>query len=178
MRPIAICCLAGMALIAGCAKHETSQAGGQTPATASLPSVLGRPHPKPGLWRTTISTNAGPGVSMTGEICLDASNEDLALNGGRSKPKDCDPVHYEPAVDGYGFNIVCHIGKRTVTTDGRASGDFKTAYAVTLSTRMEPAPAGLPSQVHSTIKANWEGPCPRGAKPGAMSMKLSGFGPG
>ena len=178
MRRIAICCLAGTALIAGCARREPSQAGGQAAAPASSPSMFGRPHPKPGLWRTTISTNAGPGVSMTGELCLDASNEDQALNGGRSKPKDCDPVHYESAPGGYGFTIVCHIGKRTVTTGGVASGDFKTAYAVTLSTRMEPAPAGLPSQVSSTIKANWEGPCPPGAKPGARSMKISGFGPG
>src|SRR6185369_7090526 len=106
MRRIAACVLAGSALLAGCAKHETaasSTQGGATPSPAPA-ALLGRPHPKAGLWRTTVTTNAGPGVSMTGELCLDASNEDSAFSStGKGFSKDCDPVKYQAADGGFGF---------------------------------------------------------------------------
>ena len=116
---------------------------------------------------------------MTGELCLDASNEEAALSSnGKGVGKDCDPVHFEPAAGGFGFSTVCRMGRRTVTTTGVASGDFKNAYAVDLKTHMDPAPPGLPAQMSTTIRARWEGACPPGRKPGQVSMKLDGFGQG
>ncbi|HEY5411932.1 MAG TPA: DUF3617 family protein [Caulobacteraceae bacterium] len=178
MRWTVVCCLAGAALLAGCGKHQ----GAQAPSGAAAPAptaMFGRPHPKPGLWRTDVTTNMGPGVSMTGELCLDASNEDAAFSSnGHGFSKDCEPIKYQAADGGVGFSTVCHIGKRTVTTSGTATGDFKNAYSVDLSTRMDPPPPGLPAQMSTTIRAKWEGPCPPGQKPGQVSMKLSGFGQG
>jgi len=179
MRRIAVCCLAGAALLAGCGKHGGARTASTSPAAAPVagPPVLGRPHPKPGLWRTSVTTNAGPGVSMTGELCLDASNEDAAFSSnGRGLSKDCDPVQYQAASGGFGFTTVCRSGRRTVTTSGTATGDFKSSYAVDLTTRMEPPPPGLPGQMSTAIRAKWEGPCPAGTKPGQVSMKISGFG--
>ena len=182
MRRIAVCCLVGATLVAGCGKHETAQTSAAAPAAApaaGLP-LLARPHPKAGLWRTTVTTNAGPGVSMTGELCLDASNEDAAFSStGRGVSKDCEPFKYQGAPGGgFGFSTVCHVGKRTVTTSGVATGDFKNAYSVDLATRMEPAPPGLPAQMSTAIRAKWVGPCPAGTKPGQVSMKITGFGQG
>lgn len=179
MRRTAVCCLAGAALLAGCGRHDAAQADGAAPeaAPASGPSVFGRPHPRAGLWRTSMTTNVGPGINMTGELCLDASNEESAFSSsGHGFSKDCDPVQYQPVSGGFGFTTVCHTGKRTLTTSGTASGDFRTTYSVDLTTRMDPAPSGLPSQMTTTIRAKWEGPCPPGSKPGQMSMKLAGLG--
>ncbi len=181
MRRIAVCCLAGVALLAGCGKHEAAQAPPAPAAGAGLgpAALLGRPHPKPGLWRTTMTTNMGPGLSMTGEICLDASNEDAAFSSnGRGFNKDCAPIQYQGAPGGFGFTTVCHIGKRTITTSGTASGDFRDAYSVDLTTQMDPPPPGLPAQMSTAIRAKWEGPCQPGQKPGQVSMKLSGIGQG
>ncbi len=181
MRPIAVWVLAGSALFAGCAKHQAATSASPD-AAASAPgpaALIGRPHPKPGLWRTSVTTNAGPGVSMTGELCLDASNGDLAFSSnGRGFSKNCDPVKYQAADGGFGFSTVCHIGRRTVTTTGTATGDFRNDYSVDVSTQMDPAPPGLPAKMSTTIRAKWEGPCPAGTKPGQVSMKVTGFGQG
>ncbi len=180
MRRIAICLLAASALVAGCTKHPEAQGPSASAPSAPGPmALMGRPHPKLGLWRTTISTSVGPGFSLAGELCLDASNEDRAFSGnGRGFGKDCEPMTYKAAAGGYGFTAVCRIGRRTVTTTGLASGDFKSDYSVDLTTSMDPAPSGMPAQLHSQIRAKWEGPCPPGSKPGQVSMRLSGFGQG
>ncbi len=179
MRRIVVFCLAGAASLAACGKHEAQTSSAPAAAPAVGPALLGRPHPKAGLWRTTVNTNAGPGVSMAGELCIDASNEDAAFSfNGKGLSKDCDPVKYQPAQGGIGFSTVCHIGKRTVTTSGVATGDFRSAYSVDLTTRMDPAPPGLPAQMSTTIRAKWTGPCPPGTKPGQVSMKIAGFGQG
>ena len=182
MRRIAVWVLAGSALFAGCAKHQAATSASPDGAAASAPgpaALIGRPHPKPGLWRTSVTTNAGPGVTMTGELCLDASNEDMAFSSsGHGFSKNCDPVKYQAADGGFGFSTVCHIGRRTVTTTGTATGDFKSDYSVDVSTLMDPAPPGLPAKMSTTIRAKWEGPCPAGTKPGQVSMKVTGFGQG
>ena len=182
MRRIAVWVLAGSALFAGCAKHQAATSASPDGAAASAPgpaALIGRPHPKPGLWRTSVTTNAGPGVTMTGELCLDASNEDMAFSSsGHGFSKNCDPVKYQAADGGVGFSTVCHIGRRTVTTTGTATGDFKSDYSVDVSTLMDPAPPGLPAKMSTTIRAKWEGPCPAGTKPGQVSMKFTGFGQG
>ena len=182
MRRIAFWVLAAPALLSGCAKHDAATSGSQDGAAVSGPgpaALLERPHPKPGLWRTTVTTNAGPGVSMTGELCLDASNEDMAFSSnGRGFSKDCDPVKYQAADGGFGFTTVCHIGRRTVTTAGTATGDFRNDYSVNVATQMDPAPLGFPAKMSTVIHAKWEGPCPAGTKPGQVSMKLTGFGQG
>jgi hypothetical protein len=126
-----------------------------------------------------MTTNAGPGLSMTGELCLDASNEDSAFSStGKGFSKDCEPVQYTSASGGFGFTTVCHMGRRTVTTTGVASGDFSSSYSVDVTTRMEPSPPGMPGQMHTTIRAKWEGPCPAGTKPGMVSTRLEGLGQG
>jgi len=178
MRGIIVGCLAATVLIAGCSRHDRVQSDTASIATPS-PSIFTRPHPKAGLWRTSVSTNAGPGFSMTGELCLDASNEDAAFSSnGHGFSKDCGPIQYQTADRGFGFTTVCHLGRRTVTTSGIATGDFKNNYSVDLTTRTDPAPAGFPAQMSTTIRAKWQGPCPAGQKPGQMSLKISGFGAG
>lgn len=179
MRWIAVSSIAAAAVLSGCAKHDGAGSAVEAIAPAGGPSIFSRPHPKAGLWRTSLTTNIGPGVNMTGELCLDASNEEAAFSSnGHGFSKDCDPVKYQAADGGFGFSTVCHVGKRTVITRGVATGDFQSNYAVDLTTRTDPRPPGMPAQMSTAIHAKWEGPCPPGSKPGQVSMKISGFGAG
>ncbi len=179
MRRIVLGPIIAAALLCGCAKHDAAGSGQAATAPASVPSIFSRPHLKPGLWRTSLTTNIGPGISMTGELCLDASTDEAAFSSnGHGFSKDCDPVRYQAADGGFGFSTVCHLGKRTVTTSGVASGDFNSDYKVDLTTRTDPKPSGLPAQMSTVIRARWAGACPPGQKPGQSSMRISGFGAG
>ena len=178
MRTAAVCLLAGTALLAGCSRPGGAQAsaeGGSGPQASAPP----RPHPKAGLWRTSVSTNAGPGVVMDGELCLDPHTEDTAFSAdGRAAAKDCEPTSFEPQSGGFAFTAVCHARGRTITTTGVATGDFKTNYSLDVSTRIDPPPAVLPPELHAMLKATFIGPCRPGQKPGEASMKFGGFGQG
>lgn len=178
----AVCLLTGSALIAGCGRHEGSQgstAGAAQPAASVTPAPGVRPHPKAGLWRTSMSTNAGPGITLSGELCLDASTEDTAFTtNGRTVSKDCEPTAFEPSSGGFSFTAVCHAKGRTITTTGLATGDFRTSYALDVSTRIDPSPSGLPPEVRTRMQATWLGPCRPGQKPGDASMRFDGFGQG
>jgi hypothetical protein len=182
MRVAAACLLAASALISGCGRHDSAQvsAGGAAqPTEAATPVLTSRPHPKAGLWRTSMSTNAGPGITMTGELCVDSSTEDSAFSAnGRSISKDCEPTQFAPSDGGFAFTAVCHAKGRTITTKGLATGDFRTSYALDVSTQIDPSPAGLPPEMHTKMQATWLGPCKPGQKPGQASMRFGGFGQG
>lgn len=175
-----VCLLAGSALIAGCNKHETAQGGTvRTPlATEAALALGGRPHPKPGLWRTSLSMNAGPGVTLSGELCLDSSTEDSAFTSSSRGARNCDAPRFSPGPNGLNFSTTCHAGGRTIVSQGVATGDFKTSYALDVVTRVDPAPAGLPNEMRTKMQATWMGPCRPDQKPGAATMRFAGLGQG
>jgi hypothetical protein len=180
MRRIVVGLLAGSVLIAGCGKHDngqtTASAGAQGASGSSL--LGGRPHPKAGLWRTSISTSAGPGITMSGELCLDQATGDSAFTSSARGAKDCSTPKFTPAADGLHFSATCHTGSRTIVSNGVANGDFNSSFAVDVSTHVEPAVSGLPGDVHTRMQATWVGPCRPDQKPGQSSMKFGGFGQG
>jgi hypothetical protein len=178
MRNAAVWILAGSVLIAGCGKHEPTQAPAPAKAPATPSLLQERPHPKAGLWRTSISTNAGPGITMSGEMCLDEATENSAFTSGARGAKDCDAPQFAPTPGGLAFTATCHAGGRTIITKGVATGDFQSSYALDLATRIDPAPAGVPAEMHARMQATWVGPCRPGQKPGQASMKFGGFGHG
>jgi hypothetical protein len=179
MRRFAVWLLAGSVLIAGCAKHEAGQTNGAPTATPSPAALLqGRPHPKPGLWRTSISTSAGPGITMSGELCLDQATGDSAFTSSAHGAKNCSTPQFTPSGDGLHFTATCHAGSRTIVSNGVASGDFNTSFAVDVATHVEPAVRGMPGDLHTRMQATWVGPCRPDQKPGQSSMKFGGFGQG
>ncbi len=181
MRAFAVACLIGGSLISGCDKHQAGQGQAPSAAGGGVASPIGlpaRPHLKAGLWRTSMTTRAGPGVTMTGELCLDAGTEDSAFGARPRSVKNCDPVRFDLGPGGYTFSSTCHFGGRTIVTKGVASGDFRTTYAMDMTTRMTPAPPGLPPEMHSRVEATWAGPCRPDQKPGQASMKFGGLGRG
>ena len=58
------------------------------------------------------------------------------------------------------------------------SGDFHDAYAMDISSRLSPAPSGMPAELRTHIESHWLSPCKPGQTPGHIAFKLSGFGRG
>jgi hypothetical protein len=180
MRGIAIGVLCGVALLAGCSK-PAGQAGGQAAAPARAVNPFVHPHPKVGLWQMAISSDAGPGVSVTGEICIDAKTESSAFEANpRARSGNCsEPKFGSNPGGGFAFDTVCKVNGRTITSHGVATGDFASAYAVDVTTKMDPPLPGGMSGGHSRIEAHWMGACKTGQRPGQMTgLRIGGLGRG
>lgn len=178
MRRSAAWLLAGSVLIVGCGQHDAGQSTASAASPGAAVLLEGRPHPKPGLWRTVLTADGGPGIAMSGELCLDEATEDSAFSGPRGGGKNCGKPQFAPSPEGLSFTATCHAGSRTIVSRGVASGDFKTSFAVDVATHVEPAVTGLPAEMHTRMQATWVGPCHPGQKPGQSSMKFGGFGQG
>ncbi len=176
------------ALVSACSKTpqpEAQPAGrpaaAATAATAASPAaaLFSRPRPRAGLWKTSMTTDAGPGIKMDGEICLDSHTGDSAFTSGvRGPSKSCTDAKFSPTPGGVKFSVTCRQGARTVISEGTATGDFSKAYAVDVTNKIDPPPPGMSGVMHVRVDATWEGPCRPGQKPGQASMKFGGFGRG
>jgi hypothetical protein len=144
-------------------------------------ALFTQPHPKVGLWRMAISSDAGPGVSITGDICIDSKTESSAFEANpRSRHGDCsEPRFSANPGGGVVFDSACKFNGRTVTSHGVATGDFSSNYAVDVTTAMDPPlPNGMGGG-HSRIEARWTGPCKPGQKAGQMTgLRVGALGRG
>jgi hypothetical protein len=114
---------------------------------------------------------------MSGELCLDEHTEDQAFNASRSGKAHCGKTSFAPdASGGVSFKTTCTVKGRTIVSQGVATGDFSSSYAIDATTRMDPPIPGAPGEVRTRIQATYAGPCRPGQKPGQASMKFSGFG--
>jgi len=176
MRPAATFLIFSMAVMAACSRSQAPAPGGVS-APAAAP-FSGRPHPKPGLWEMTMTNTTGPGVSLTGQICLDAQTEGAVFQvmpGGRER--NCDEPRFSPGLGGaLAFDVICRTDKRTITTHAVLSGDFTSSYVMDLTSRLEPPPPGMSSRMKVHTQARWLGPCKPGQVPGRMALKFGGFG--
>ena len=190
MRIAAICLISSMSLLAACSKGPATTSAGSAPSgtpagapAATTPNgLLSVPHRKPGLWKVSFSTDSGPGVRMSAELCIDEKTDQSTSYGpaAAAAGKDCTRSNMRPSPDGgFAFDSTCKIGVRTVTTHGVVSGDFNSNYTVAITNHMEPPIRVGTPDVKTQIQAVWEGPCKPGQKPGGMSaMKFAGLGRG
>ena len=185
MRVATICLVSSMGLLAACSKSPNAGAGATIPsaappAAASPTGLLSIPHRKPGLWKINFSTDSGPGVRMSGELCIDEKTErTTSYAAGASGAKNCTQSSLRPgAGGGYVFDSTCKFARETVTAHGVVTGDFNNTYSVTVSSHMDPPIPGGSADVRTEMQAQWQGPCKPGQTPGAMSMKLAGIGKG
>jgi hypothetical protein len=180
MRIATACLVASMALLSACSKSQTTAAGVSPPASPVPAALLTRPHPRPGLWQMSMTSAFGPTISLNGQICLDAQTEDAAFQTGpMTQSKNCTPPRFAPAPDsGLALDTVCKSDGRTITVHAVLSGDFQNAYAMDVSSRVSPAPTGMPAELKTHIASRWIGPCKPGQAPGHIAFKLSGFGRG
>jgi hypothetical protein len=179
MREMAMVLVAGVAVLAGCSKAPSKSE--PTVAKAPAPAaVFTAPHPKLGLWAMDLATDAGPGVKLNGQICIDAATEHSAFQTGpQSHGKNCSAPDFSPSPSGGAvFDVVCNVNGRKITTHSTATGDFTNSYSIDTTTTMDPPLPGGIGPGHTHLDAHWVGPCKPGQRPGQMSMKLGGVGAG
>ena len=183
MRVVSLCLVSGLAVLAACTKAPpgNSAAPAAPAAKSAAPTALfAQPHPRPGLWRMTMSTDTGPGVQFSGELCLDQKTESSAFEAsGRGHSDNCGAPHFGSSPAGMTFDSICKMQGRTITSHGVATGDFSNSYTVDITAHIEPAPRGLAADTHTRMSGQWLGPCKPDQTPGRMTgMKMIGIGRG
>jgi hypothetical protein len=170
---------AGAAAVAGCSRPADHHANrgptepGAAPANPSAAAGL-LPRRRPGLWRMALDTSTGPGFSISGKMCVDASRAsdfDVKPPTMNEKP-ECDKTKFRAITGGWSFQTKCRMKGRVMTTDGIITGDAWSRYHVETATRTDPPHAGM-DVAKVSIDAAWDGPCPRGMKAG--DLKLGGI---
>jgi hypothetical protein len=134
------------------------------------------PGRKSGLWEANVKSAMGP--SMTMQSCVDGSADKPGAMVAAQNRAQCEAASVNPVAGGYHFHMVCHPnGNMTMTSDGTATGDFKTAYTVSSTMTMTPSPQGMPP-MSSTISARYLGACPADMQPGDVKMNGRVMHPG
>jgi len=131
------------------------------------------PPRKPGLWETSVQTDAkgsekmGPLVSQQ---CIDAASDKalremgMGMSQGMCSKQDMRSEGGRLVVDS-----VCKIGNTIATTHGVISGDFSSSYRMEMTSTYNPPMMGR-SGGASVIAARWLGPCKSDQKPGDVIM--------
>lgn len=181
-RTILICGAAVLALSACSKKTDTAATGTAAPAnaTAAAPAPsgpLGLPSRKAGLWEQTLNSDRGEGkgIHQTVSMCLDAAfDQKMKVWGSQSGAKsNCTEEKINRTLGGgYEFHAVCAMGESgTITSDGKATGDFGSHYTVDVTSTTSGSPMAQANGVHKmSIEATWKGPCPADMKAGDMRM--------
>lgn len=127
------------------------------------------PARKPGQWQIEMHPQTGP--AMTIQVCLDAATDKQMMEAGMSISKDMCPT-LNVARDGGGIVIdaTCAFGAMKTTSHTVMTGDFDSAYDVTITSTIEGGPPDMPANSTMTQHAQWTGDCANGLMPGDMLM--------
>jgi hypothetical protein len=176
--------VAACAMLAACSREaeETSaeSAGADRQRSASTnaasTAAAAMTQRKEGLWEMSIVSSAGPGMQMTGQMCIDkATAEDFNVQPSDGN-QNCTSTKLRPVADGWAYSATCKSDGQTVISEGTVKGDLSRSYTVDVNTRMDPAPEGMADGMKATIRAKWLGPCQPGQTPGKFSMKGMNLG--
>jgi hypothetical protein len=131
----------------------TAAAPESAPAPAA-PAPAAAEGPAPGKWKMT-TTMMGQTMPAT-EICIDKRMSfEETQNMQRDASMKCSEQSFGKEGDVHVGHSVCaaEIGGRpvTMTTDIRATGDFKSKYTVDMTMKMDPAVMGMGEQKMSTV---------------------------
>ena len=131
--------------------------------TAEMPSR------KPGLWEIQASFQNRNGPAQAIQQCTDkATDEALQSNAGQfAAQRTCSKRDVSRSGNTVTIDSTCTVASRTTTSHTVITGDFNSAYTMTITTQAEGAPGGART---TTMSAKWLGPCEADQKPGDMIM--------
>lgn len=167
--------VASLLALAACSKPAAQGSAPDRQHTASTSAAstvaAAMTQRREGLWEMAITSDAGPGLRMTGQMCIDkATAEDFNVQP-TDRNQNCTSTKLRPVAGGWAYSATCKSDGTTVVSEGTVRGDLGRNYTVDVKTRMDPAPAGMPSGMDATIKAHWLGPCKPGQSPGKFTMR-------
>jgi hypothetical protein len=142
------------------------------PSVAS--AAIDMPARKAGLWQLTMIFEGRNLSQQNIKQCIDAAT-DKQMNsmGGQFQKENCSKQDMQHVGNTIIVDSVCKMGPGTSVTHAVMTGDFNSAYKVTVESKHEGAAMpGMPTGGTSkmTIEAKWLGPCAADQKPGDMIM--------
>jgi len=157
---------------------DQAASGGDKPArtNAVTTAAAAMTQRREGLWEMTIASSAGPGMEMTGQMCLDKERAAKFDVQPTDQNQDCTASKLRPTAEGWAFSSSCKMGEGRVISEGTVKGDLSRTYTVEAKSRMEPAIPNMPEAMDTKITARWLGACQPGQTPGQFAMKGMNMG--
>ena len=124
--------------------------------------------PQAGLWEQTVSGGPMP-HAMTVKMCV---GDTAPGSNPFNTPKaglTCSENSLKPVGGGAEFHSVCQTQGMNIVSDGKVSGDMRTAYTMQITTRT--TGSNVPPQMADmtmSVDARRLGDCPAGVAPGAV----------
>lgn len=126
------------------------------------------PNRKPGLWE--IQVTGGP-MNPTIQQCTDESTDkEMRASFGPLNKNTCEQQDVQKTATGFTIDATCKIAGIASASHTEISGDFNSAYTVTMSSHRPNGPGGAPADHTMVMNATWKGPCAEGQKPGDIIM--------
>jgi hypothetical protein len=131
------------------------------------------PSRKSGQWEISmIPETPGAMPQMTVKACIDEASDRQMMEAGFSVSKSmCPQQSMKREGDSFVIDSVCQIGPMTTTSHIVVSGDFQSAYTVTMTSTSSGGPPAMAGGGNMTQQATWVGAdCTDGMTPGEMLM--------
>ena len=147
-------------LLAACGEKTEPTLDGAPKAAAPMETAAAAPSmpsgPAAGKWRVSVSSG---GMEIPpNEVCY-AKQMSMEEAQKMQQQSGLSCTEQTFSADGKSGHSVCAMQGMTVTTDYAVTGDFATAYAMQMSSTMDPSPPGMPSPSVTTIKMERLGDC-------------------
>lgn len=142
--------------------------GGFSPALSpALAETFDMPSRKAGLWEIKLYT----GSTQTVQQCLDATTDkEMASAFGPMSKEMCSKQDMKKTATGIVIDSVCKIGNMTSVSHAEYTGDFNSAYTMTMTAKNSGGPAVMPPETTTKMEAKWLGACKADQKAGDMIM--------
>lgn len=134
-----------------------------TPAlSAELPSR------KPGLWELKMNFENRNMPGQTMQQCIDAATDQMMQSNVSPQAQGaCSKRDVQRSGNTITIDSTCMVNGQATNSHAVITGNFDSAYTMTLTTDSAAAPGG---KMNMTMAAKWLGPCAAGQKPGDMIM--------
>jgi hypothetical protein len=141
-------------------------------AIATPSFALDMPARKAGLWEIKITMQGRAIVVPTAQHCIDAATDkEMNTVGNTQAGAKCSKQDIQRNGAAIVVDSVCDFGTGVTTTHAVVTGDFNSAYTVTVNSKREGAATpGRPAESNMMIEAKWLGACTADQKPGDMIM--------
>jgi uncharacterized protein DUF3617 len=134
-------------------------------------SAVEMPTRKAGLWEIKMVRTGGPLPEMTMQHCTDETTDKQMTSTFSPMSKEiCSKNDTLKTATGYTTDAVCTINGMSMTSHADVTGDFNSAYTVTVTSHSQGGAAGAARDSTMTMQAKWLGACKPDQKAGDIVM--------
>lgn len=164
---IQIALVSVVALLSACSRSDAEKTAAADSGTAPAKTVT-LATPQPGLWEQTVSGGPMP-HAMTVKMCVGDTAPGSNPFNTPAPGVTCTENGLNAVGGGAEFHSVCQARGMNIVSDGKVSGDMRTAYTMQITTKT--TGPNVPPQLADmtmSVDAKRLGDCPAGVAPGAV----------